>query len=275
VEHGGNIDGFSASTCFFPTDSIGIVVLSNQNGSRVPSIVRNMIADRILKLAPYSWSADFKKDADKARVQAAEAKKTMVANKRITKPSHSLKDYEGSYAQPGYGQVIVFTKNDSLFAHVANKLLWLKHDNYDVFDFFEMNAGEDIDTADSGPTRMQFLLTKKGDIDRIAIDLQPGIEPLIFTRQLQAKEVSLEVLEKYSGEYDLGGTIIKVYTKNKKTLHMLVPGQPEYELVPTDKDRFGLKVLKEYFVQFTAGEDGKVTGVTFIQPNGNFKAIKK
>jgi len=40
VEHGGNITGFSASTSFFPTDSIGIVVLVNQDGSKVHSIVR-------------------------------------------------------------------------------------------------------------------------------------------------------------------------------------------------------------------------------------------
>ncbi len=32
VEHGGNIDGFSASTSFYPSDSIGIIVLTNQNG---------------------------------------------------------------------------------------------------------------------------------------------------------------------------------------------------------------------------------------------------
>ena len=48
VEHGGNIDGFSASTSFFPSDSIGIIVLTNQNGSAVPGIVRNTIADRYL-----------------------------------------------------------------------------------------------------------------------------------------------------------------------------------------------------------------------------------
>ena len=50
VEHGGNIDGFSASTCFFPSDSIGIIVLTNQNGSAVPSVARNIVADRMLKL---------------------------------------------------------------------------------------------------------------------------------------------------------------------------------------------------------------------------------
>ena len=40
VEHGGNIDGFSASVAFYPSDSIGIVVLANQNGSAVPGLVR-------------------------------------------------------------------------------------------------------------------------------------------------------------------------------------------------------------------------------------------
>ena len=47
VEHGGNIDGFSASTSFFPSDSIGIIVLTNQNGSADNGSVRNMIADRL------------------------------------------------------------------------------------------------------------------------------------------------------------------------------------------------------------------------------------
>ncbi len=54
-----------------------------------------------------------------------------------------------------------------------------------------------------------------------------------------------------------------------------MPGQPEYELVPVDKDKFGLKTLDGYFVQFSVGDGNKVTGVSFIQPNGTFKATKK
>jgi CubicO group peptidase (beta-lactamase class C family) len=275
VEHGGNINGFSASTSFFPTDSIGIIVLSNQNGSRIPAIVRNVLSDRMLKLSPYSWSDDFKKEAVKAKVQAAEAKKATAATKIFSKPTHQLKDYAGIFTQPGYGQINVFTKNDSLFAHISNKLLWLQHDNYDVFDFFEIVEGEEIDTANSGPTRMQFFLNKKGEVDRIAVDLEAGLDPLIFSRQLQAKEVSAESLAKYVGEYDLSGTTVKVYIKNDKTLYLFVPGRPEYELVATDKDKFGLKVLKDYVVQFDVAGNEKVIGVTFIQPNGNFKATKK
>ncbi len=273
VEHGGNIDGFSANVSFFPTDSIGIIVLSNQNGSRVPTIVRNMISDRMLKVTPYSWNADFLKDAKKAKEAAAEAKKTVVAMARFSTPTHSLKEYEGTFAQPGYGKITIVAKDDSLFAKMGEKVLWLKHDNYDVFDFFEMVNGEELDTASTGPIRMQFLLSKKGDVDRIAIDLEAALEPLVFTRQLQAKPISVAELEKYVGDYSLSGIDIKVSIKNK-TLYMLVPGQPEYELVPTEKNKFGLKTLNGYSVLFGI-EDGKVTSVTLMQPNGNFKAVKK
>ena len=73
----------------------------------------------------------------------------------------------------------------------------------------------------------------------------------------------------------MSGTIAKVYVKNSNVLYVMVPGQPEYELLPTDKDKFALKVLSGYFVQFTVNDKNQVTDLTFIQPNGNFKAVKK
>jgi hypothetical protein len=82
VEHGGNIDGFSASTCFFPSDSIGIIVLVNQNGSSVPSIVRNIIADRLLGLTPTDWSKELKDAADKGKKEAKEAKAKVSVNRK-------------------------------------------------------------------------------------------------------------------------------------------------------------------------------------------------
>jgi CubicO group peptidase (beta-lactamase class C family) len=276
VEHGGNTDGFSASTSFFPTDSIGIVVLTNQGRSTIPGIVRNMIADRLLNLKPYNWSSDMKRDREKAKAAEREAQKSKTAaTKAATKPTHSLKDYEGTYMQPGYGTINVYLKKDSLFARAAEHTLWLKHDNYDVFDFFEVLPGEDIDTADSGPARMQFQLSKTGDIESLAIDLEASLKPLVFTRQLPKKEVAKEDLQKYTGDYDLGGTIINVYIKGEKTLYMLVPGQPEYELAATDTNRFALKALSGYTVQFAVNDKGIVTVATFQQPNGHFKAVKK
>ena len=275
VEHGGNIDGFSASTCFYPTDSIGIIVLSNQNGSSVPSIIRNMISDRLLNLTPYNWSSDLKKAAEKAKAEQKAIVKTST-RKTNTKPTHALKDYEGKYFQPGYGNINVFVKNDSLFANTGGHTMWLKHDNYDVFDFFVVVPGEEIDTSGSGPARIQFQLRKNGDIESLAMDLEAAFtKPLVFTKQLIGKEMKKEDLQKYVGDYELSGTIAKVYIKNDKTLFVMVPGQPEYELLSTDKDKFALKVLSGYFVQFALNDKNQVTGLTFIQPNGNFQAVKK
>ncbi|HUS03216.1 MAG TPA: serine hydrolase [Chitinophagaceae bacterium] len=277
VEHGGNIDGFSASTSFFPTDSVGIIVLTNQNGSSVPSIVRNLISDRLLNQKYYDWNSDLKKQVQKNKVAQAEAKKTAVSNRKLnTSPTHPLKDYAGIYNHPGYGNMEVYLNKDSLFAKGSESTLWLKHYHYDVFDIFDKDMKEGIDTSDGpGPVKFQFQMNTAGDIESITIPFEAGLKPIVFTKQLKAKDVNKQDLQKYTGEYDLTGITVKVYIKNEKTLYALVPGQPEYELVPVDKDKFGLKVIPGYFIQFSVDDKNKVTDLTFIQPNGNFKAVRK
>ena len=276
VEHGGNINGFSASTSFFPTDSIGIIVLTNQDGSTVPGIVRNLIADRMLGLKYYDWNSELKKSTDKAKAEAKEAKKNMTSTRKLnTRPSHPLKDFEGIYNNPGYGNFDVYVNRDSLFAKGGDNVLWLRHYHYDVFDIFDKDAKEGIDTSDAGPVKIQFQMNAAGDIESLTVPFEAGLKPIIFTKQLKAKEVAKEDLQKYTGDYELSGATVKIYIKNDKTLYALVPGQPEYELVPIDKDKFGLKVISGYYVQFSVDEKNKVTDLTFIQPNGNFKAVKK
>ena len=56
---------------------------------------------------------------------------------------------------------------------------------------------------------------------------------------------------------------------------MSVPGQPEYELVSIDKDKFGLKNINGYSVQFLRDEKNAIQAINLIQPNGTFKADKK
>lgn len=276
VEHGGNIDGFSASTCFFPSDSVGIVVLSNQNGSSVPSIVRNLIADRMLKLPYFDWSTDLKRAADKAKLAAKEAEKTKSSSRKTdTKPSHPLKDYEGLYSHPAYGTLEIMVAQDSLFAKVGKDIVWLNHYHYDIFEPYDKDPVEGIDTTDKSPQRFQFQMNEAGDINALSLALEATLAPLKFARAPKPKEITKEELQKYIGDYELGGVIVKAYIKSDKTLFVMIPGQPEYELVPIEKNKFSLKVLSSYSVLFDTNEKGETTGLTFIQPNGNFKAKKK
>ena len=57
-------------------------------------------------------------------------------------------------------------------------------------------------------------------------------------------------------------------------LYLFVPGQPEYELLPTAKHKFSIKILDGYKVEFVENDNGDITELLFIQPNGTFTAKK-
>lgn len=276
VEHGGNIDGFSASTSFFPSDSIGIIVLTNQNASAVTGIVRNIISDRILGIKPIDWNGRRNEADAKAKKAAKEAEKNVTSNKKAgTKPSHSQKDYAGVYSNPGYGELEITNTNDSLILHTQNGDIWLRHYHYDVFEALNIDKESGIDTTAQENLKIQFQMTAAGEISSVLMGLQPGLKDIEFTRTTKAKEVAKDELKKYIGEYELQpGVNAKFYIKGEKTLFAFIEGQPEYELIPTDKNKFDLKIIKGYSVLFEENEKGEITAVSFIQPNGTLKAKK-
>ncbi len=278
VEHGGNIDGFAASTCFFPSDSIGIVVLSNQNSSPIPGLVRNIVADRLLDLPAFDWSADRKKTVAKAKV--AEKLNRTLARKRNpdgspAKPSHPMADFAGIYSHPGYGTMNVLAKNDSLFIPVSGNRYYLQPVHYDVFEPFETKAG--IDTSDHGPLRIQFVMNTAGDVDGVHFyGIEPTLsKPIEFRKGVKAKPLTADAMKKYAGEFSMGEALtVKISANDGMKLTLTVPGQPEYELVSMGSDRFSVKALAGYFVQFANTADS-ITGLTFEQPNGAFKLTRK
>ena len=270
-------DGFSASTCFFPSDSIGIIVLTNQNGSSVPSIVRNMIADRLLNLKYFDWLGDRNAADAKAKAAGKEMEKGATSNRKTdTKPSHPLKDYEGLYDHPGYGAMEVFLKDDSLIITTRNGNAWLRHYHYDIFETFGIEKETGIDTTNKSSLNIQFQMNAAGEISSLTAPLQGGLKDIEFARKPKPKEVTKNELEKFVGEYELApGVIAKFYIKGEKTLYAFIEGQPEYELVPTDKNKFTIKILPAYKAEFEENEKGEIVAVSFVQPNGTFKAKKK
>jgi hypothetical protein len=114
-----------------------------------------------------------------------------------------------------------------------------------------------------------------GDIDAVEGKLEASLSPIIFTKQIEAKVITAAELQKYVGDYSLAGLVVKVYVKDAKTLFVLVPGQPDYEMVPLGNDKFAVKVLSGYYLQFGPPGAAKITEAKFIQPNGSFKAARK
>ncbi|HKL66793.1 MAG TPA: serine hydrolase [Bacteroidales bacterium] len=273
--HGGNIDGFSADACIFPSDSIGIAVLTNQNSSVVPNVVRNIVSDRIFDLEKTNWIKEAKKELEKAVKAQKEMQETSGSNRiKGTKPSHSLKDYTGSYSNKGYSSFNIKLSGDSLYAELPLHKYWLRHHHYDVFEPVEMKENG-ADTTQNIQLLFNFTSTMAGEISGVKVKMEPTINPITFKRTPEIVEVEKETLEKYPGSYDLMGTEIKVYIKDDDKLFVLVPGQPEYELLSTGNNKFSIKVLDGYSVEFVEGKDNKINALKFIQPNGIFTANRK
>ncbi|MBX2898856.1 MAG: serine hydrolase [Cyclobacteriaceae bacterium] len=273
VEHGGNIDGFSASTSFFPSDSVGIIVLVNQNGSSVPSVVRNMISDRLLKVRANDWSKELKERRDKALAEQKKAAATRSSNKvKGTRPSHIMQEFTGRYSHPAYGSFTITFERDSLFANFKRMKLWLGHHHYDIFNSFPVVSGK-IDTTEVNATQFQFYGNETGEIARVALKLEPTLAPLEFKRTPIKVDVTEASLQHLVGDYELGGMLAKFFLKNG-SLRLVVPGQPEYELIPTGKNKFAIKGLEGFRIEFSEN-GGAVTECVFHQPNGVFKAKRK
>lgn len=276
AEHGGNIDGFSASVCFFPSDSIGIIVLSNQNGSSIPYLVRNTISDLIFDVKDSDWISEFIDTRKKQKATKEESKEP--SSRSIiegTSPSHKQNEYTGAFQHPGYGTIYIHLERDSLFGIVEKgDSIYLDHLHYDVFQPFSYENGR-YNKEEELRVSFNFRTNGSGEIAGFEVPFEPTLDPLLFEKQIQEVKVSATILDEYVGEYELPGMTAKFYTKDTQTLYLFVSGQPEYELISLGADKFALKILDGFKVEFQRGDGNQVTAAVFIQPNGTFKATKR
>ncbi|MDT0556143.1 serine hydrolase [Patiriisocius hiemis] len=267
LEHGGNIDGFSANVSFFPTDNLGIVVLANQDGSALPILVRNAISDELLKLKKTDWVAYYTEKISEVKKQQEENKKTEEETKiSNSNPTHSLVEYTGKYKHKGYGTINLEVKNDSLWAKFTREKAYLKHTHYDIFKPHLVKNNK-VNIEGGLGFNFNFKTNDLGDIDGVHIKLEPTLEPLFFKRSPNEVSVSEAELKKYVGSYYLSGAELKVSLKNKN-LTLLVPQQPEYTLIPVKENEFVIKGLSGYKAEFS-GKD-----LILHQPSGTFTATK-
>ncbi len=179
VWHNGGIDGFYALFCLLPNDNLGLVILSNRLGHPAAEIVAYNVFDRLLGLEPIAWSQRFQDEATKQkRAEEEQAKKASAARKPGTHPAHELKDYAGKYENPGYGTVTITLANDQLSLALNNLTAPLTHYHYEVFI-----SPEDSETMP--PVKLQFNTNADGDVDGVAIPLQPGVNDIVFKRVVE------------------------------------------------------------------------------------------
>jgi CubicO group peptidase (beta-lactamase class C family) len=268
VEHGGNIDGFSSLVTLLPQQNSGIVVLSNMNGSPVPTLLTYNICDRLLGLEETPWNERFRKDYDE--VKAAEARgKEKSETDRVsgTSPSHPLEAYTGDFEHPGYGTMSIELDGEQLKAVFNSMEFPLKHYHYDIFEAH-------IERFDIS-LKVSFSTNNKGDIEAVSAPMEPMVSDIIFRRVPGKKMMEKSFLEQFTGIYEVMGIPLTVALKGEKALIASLPGQPDQELVPYKGTEFHIKGHSGFSVEFKSDEAGVITEALLIQPYGAFTAKKK
>ncbi len=175
VEHGGNIDGFSALVSILPDENIGVVVISNSLNF-VTHIITRDIYDRLLMLEKRDWNSHFKDLFAEIMEMFASSGRAKEEPKPDTSPSLPLTDYTGIYEHPAFGFVKVRGDNEKLIAYFQSGLTAeLEHFHFDMFN----GTTSDFYLP---AINVRFHLSNDGTVDNLSIPLQEGVSDIVFRR---------------------------------------------------------------------------------------------
>ncbi|HET9266014.1 MAG TPA: serine hydrolase [Vicinamibacterales bacterium] len=271
VHHGGNIDGFSAMVALMPDDGLGVVVLSNLNGTPLPTIVARHATDRMLRLEPIDWNGRALKRREVGEKANEAAKKSAGEERKSgTKPAHPLDEYAGEYEHPAYGVVAVRQEGAALTAQFHDIPMRLNHWHYETFR-------GDVEDKSLSEVKLffQFFTDGQGEVDRLTVPFEPAVEPISFRKRPPARLTDAAFLGQLAGDYAMvDNPAFKMsVTLTGSALSLTLPGQAPIELEPAHGSSFRLKGLSGFAARFVL-EAGNPTTLKVIQPNGVFTLAK-
>lgn len=265
-QHGGNIDGMSAIVALLPEEKLGLVVLTNANGSPLPTIAMYRAIDALIGAPPRDWSAEYRKLVTKQRAMAKETEQKRLAQRASgTSPSLALDRYAGVYADSMYGDARVRAENGKLFMSYGKYFDGaLEHWHHDTFRAIwnERMLGKSFVT---------FALDADGKVKSADVE---GFAT--FNRRPDAADTTTRVILAASDAVKLIGTFVSQtpaltievsYTDGD--LRLTVPGQPVYTLLADSPTRFRLtgppNMPAGFFLEYRM-EGGAVKELVLIQP---------
>ena len=91
-----------------------MVILTNMNGSNLPTALMLRLFDAHLKRRPKDWSAEIARPYAGAEGPRPRPRRRPPSARRDTKPSLPLASYAGTYADSLHGEVVVREQNGKL-----------------------------------------------------------------------------------------------------------------------------------------------------------------
>ena len=278
VEHGGAIDGMRAQVGMIPEEKLGVVILTNLNGTPLPHALMFKVFDAYLAHSSGSqrdWSAELLKIIKPLEEKAKEAEKKTEADRvKGTRASLAPEKYAGAYQNDLYGEVSVTQVEGKLVVRFGPAFTGdLEHWHYNTF---RARWRSPI----LPPVFVTFALNTQGKAEELKLDL-PGLAAYPFKRSPEkaaaaAIALSEAELKRFAGRYELKTPPIEVGVEMVGgKLKLVVPGQPVYALVPVTANKFQIEGAPAgFFVQFEMAGD-KVSSLMLAQGGLSFTLLPK
>jgi CubicO group peptidase (beta-lactamase class C family) len=272
ISHDGVSDGFTSVVGILPGENIGVVVLANKNMTALPRYLSFELLDRVLELPHHDW---FKEGVDSLQENKRSIKEIQLEEDRMRKKGtyscHPLEEYVGVYENSGYGKLAIELVDGKLQAIYNDLVFILNHWHYDVFTIEK--ELQDMIVSFEG-TKLTFCNSPTGDIGQLMVPFEPTADDIVFVRKPTEKLSNLNYLRQFTGAYEIYGYVLEIVIRNQ-ALVAIIPGQPNYELVPASENEFTVKAMMGSTVRFVMNGCNKVEKVLLIHPYGTFPAIPK
>jgi len=249
IEHGGNVDGFSAQVAMLPESNLGFVLLTNAHTSLLPPQAINPVWDTLL--------GDIPTDTDGIETDYEPYLGEYIANFGPLKDQlYTVLVQSGHLALDAAGEMVYELKEPD----EEGKWYFVVSD--EIAASFDQDEDGNIIVMIIHQSGLSF------EIPRVGVVIQP--------------DIPLDELQKYLGSYrseELKMTVEVLIQNNR--LAVDVPGQMIYELYPPDeKSMWIFRVTPDISVRFNETPAGQVdslimyqAGMEYVMPQIESKSL--
>jgi CubicO group peptidase (beta-lactamase class C family) len=264
IDHGGGWSGYNCDLRLLPDHGSGVMVLTNGHDPGCAALT-NTALDHLLGLEPLPWLDRLRgirllfRDAPPKHRAAREA-----ARHRDTRPSHALADYAHEYAHPAYGTVRIACDGDTLRWQGIGLDQPMVHRHYDVFEI----AAEPTVWFEN--RTVQFATGVEGDIESLAVPLEPQVAPIVFRRLPPPEMATREFLKPLTGVYRLGNIVFRIALDDTGHLTFTRNQAATERLLPRHGSIFGFAESECFRIEFRCNAAGEVDALLSHEPTGTF-----
>jgi CubicO group peptidase (beta-lactamase class C family) len=259
VEHGGNIDGFNSQVAFMPDQKLGFVLLTNVTGSplgafAMTTVWKNLVGEP--KSDPTATAGPTGPKPEVKPATPANDPNAEVGTYRLEEASVNfevtLKDNTLMLSVPGQPPYPLEKLGGRRY-----KLGSPAPDGF--FATFRPVKDKESETE-------LFIEQPQGDV--VARKLKPPSLPVGATIVTEADLLLPHLIGSYQSESS--NNVIEIAVRDGKP-SLVVPGQPPYPLVESEKDKLRSPGLPEaYWIEVKRDEKGEVEAIVLNQPEGRF-----